>query len=213
MAKRKTYSIRMPDGNDYEIPIFVAVFGITRYAEVLEAYNNGYAILCVMSSSNYRRVGTLYQYSGGQFTFRVYYQGLYYYYALLNSSGTWDGLYGSYGMLGNIDGNGDCTTNAVIEPGDRIMINDESASRIKNSSITFGDDPDQYLANDGTWQTVPAAGDANVQPDWNESDASSDAFIKNKPTIPTVPTKVSDLQNDSGFLTLADLPVWNGGVT
>lgn len=31
--------------------------------------------------------------------------------------------------------------------------------------------------------------------------------------IPTVPTKTSELTNDSGFLTLATLPVYNGGVT
>ena len=30
--------------------------------------------------------------------------------------------------------------------------------------------------------------------------------------IPTVPTKVSDLSNDSGFLTLSTLPKYNGGV-
>lgn len=30
--------------------------------------------------------------------------------------------------------------------------------------------------------------------------------------IPTVPTKTSELQNDSGFLTLATLPIYNGGV-
>ena len=38
----------------------------------------------------------------------------------------------------------------------------------------------------------------NVQSDWNETDNTSDSFIKNKPSIPT---KTSDLQNDSGFLT------------
>lgn len=31
--------------------------------------------------------------------------------------------------------------------------------------------------------------------------------------IPTVPTKTSELTNDSGFLTLATLPIYNGGVT
>lgn len=31
--------------------------------------------------------------------------------------------------------------------------------------------------------------------------------------IPSVPTKTSDLTNDSGFLTLATLPIYNGGVT
>lgn len=40
-------------------------------------------------------------------------------------------------------------------------------------------------------------GDANVQSDWNVTDTSSDAYIKNKPTIPT---KTSQLTNDKGYL-------------
>lgn len=31
-------------------------------------------------------------------------------------------------------------------------------------------------------------------------------------TIPTVPTNVSDFNNDAGYLTLATLPIWDGGV-
>lgn len=34
----------------------------------------------------------------------------------------------------------------------------------------------------------------------------------NAPSV-TVPTKTSDLTNDSGFITLADLPIYNGGVS
>ena len=45
---------------------------------------------------------------------------------------------------------------------------------------------------------APSNAEANVQSDWNVADSSSDAYIKNKPTIPT---KVSDLTNDSNFLT------------
>lgn len=78
---------------------------------------------------------------------------------------------------------------------------------------------------------IAAGAEVNVQSDWNVADTSSDAFIKNKPTIPTVnngtltiqkngtniqtftanssknvtanitvPTKTSDLTNDSGFI-------------
>ncbi len=42
---------------------------------------------------------------------------------------------------------------------------------------------------------APADAEANVQADWNESNSSSDAFIKNKPTIPpavTVDIALSD---------------------
>ena len=75
---------------------------------------------------------------------------------------------------GNITNGGDITTNVTIASGDRIVINDESASKINNSSITFGSSTTQYLANNGTWQNIP-----------------------------TVPTKTSDLTNDSGYLTSA----------
>ena len=45
---------------------------------------------------------------------------------------------------------------------------------------------------------IAAGAEVNVQPDWNVTSTSSDAFIKNKPTIPT---RTSQLTNDSGFLT------------
>ena len=55
---------------------------------------------------------------------------------------------------------------------------------------------------------APSNAEANVQADWNETNTTSDAYIKNKPTnlattddIPTVPTKTSQLTNDSGYIT------------
>ena len=44
---------------------------------------------------------------------------------------------------------------------------------------------------------IAAGAEVNVQSDWNETDNSSDTYIANKPTIPT---KVSDLANDTGFV-------------
>ena len=46
--------------------------------------------------------------------------------------------------------------------------------------------------------SIPAA---QIQSDWNQSDNSSVDFIKNKPTIPTVPTNVSAFTNDAGYTT------------
>lgn len=63
---------------------------------------------------------------------------------------------------GNITDAGDITTNATIASGDRLVINDESASKLTNSSITFGTSTTQFLANNGTWQT-PAGGVTDVQ--------------------------------------------------
>lgn len=48
----------------------------------------------------------------------------------------------------------------------------------------------QTLLGDGD---ITVGGEDNVQSDWNVTNSSSDAYIKNKPTIPT---KVSDLEND-----------------
>lgn len=45
---------------------------------------------------------------------------------------------------------------------------------------------------------IAAGAEVNVQPDWNQNNNTSDDFIKNKPSIPT---KVSDLINDSGYIT------------
>lgn len=45
---------------------------------------------------------------------------------------------------------------------------------------------------------VEAGAEKNVQSNWNETSTTSDAYIQNKPSIPS---KVSDLTNDSGYLT------------
>ena len=45
---------------------------------------------------------------------------------------------------------------------------------------------------------ISEGAEVNVQSDWNETDTTSDAYIANKPAIPS---KTSDITNDSGFLT------------
>lgn len=49
--------------------------------------------------------------------------------------------------------------------------------------------------------SAQGGGTAQVQSDWNQSDSAAVDFIKNKPTIPTVPTNVSAFNNDAGYLT------------
>jgi len=44
---------------------------------------------------------------------------------------------------------------------------------------------------------IATGAEVNVQSDWNVTSSTSDAYIKNKPTIPT---KVSQLSNDSNFV-------------
>lgn len=57
---------------------------------------------------------------------------------------------------------------------------------------------------------IAIGAEVNVQSDWNITDNSSDAFIKNKPAIPT---KTSDITNDSGFITSAALPTKTSDLT
>lgn len=49
--------------------------------------------------------------------------------------------------------------------------------------------------------TIQGGSGSQVQSDWNQTDSTADDFIKNKPTIPTVPTNVSAFTNDAGYLT------------
>jgi len=105
-----------------------------------------------------------------------------------------------------------------------------STNKLSADLISDGTTNKAYTATEKTKLNGIAAGaEVNVQSDWNVVDSSSDAFIKNKPTIGngtltiwqnqtskgtftanqnsasditiTVPTKTSDLTNDSGFLT------------
>lgn len=47
---------------------------------------------------------------------------------------------------------------------------------------------------------IAPGAEVNVQSDWNISSVTSDAYIKNKPT------KLSDFENDTGFMTVDELP-------
>lgn len=49
--------------------------------------------------------------------------------------------------------------------------------------------------------SIASGAEVNVQADWNETDNTSDSYIQNKPTIPTVPTNVSAFTNDVGYTT------------
>ena len=53
-------------------------------------------------------------------------------------------------------------------------------------------DGTKVLYGDSTWKDAPSGvgggtGEANVQANWSETDNTSDAFIRNKPTIPAAP--------------------------
>ena len=61
---------------------------------------------------------------------------------------------------------------------------------------------DDFYTIDATTLLMPViSGGGGVQSDWNESDSTDDAYIKNKPSIPT---KTTDLTNDSNFVSDSD---------
>lgn len=92
-----------------------------------------------------------------------------------------------------------------------IAYNDGKILSIVNGAITWIDSPaipptnghsGKFLTNNGispSWEFLPF-----FQANWLESDIYSEEFIKNKPDIPN---STSDLINDSGFITLGDVPV------
>lgn len=76
---------------------------------------------------------------------------------------------------GNITNAGDITATATIASGDRLVINDESASKVTNSSITFGTDTTKFLRNDGTWATA-GGGTASTITENTEFNISGTSF-------------------------------------
>lgn len=78
------------------------------------------------------------------------------------------------------------------------MIKDNMVQKEANKGLSSND----YTTEEKNKLSGIATGaQANVQSDWNATDG--DAFIKNKPTIPS---KTSELSNDSGYITGSDIP-------
>ena len=57
--------------------------------------------------------------------------------------------------------------------------------------------------------SATGGGGTQVQSDWNQSDSSAVDYIKNKPTIPTVPTTVSSFTNDAHYVPSSDNTIQN----
>ena len=70
-----------------------------------------------------------------------------------------------------------------------------------NGTIGYDGNEEKFYIYDSPnaeWRQIDqAGGTGGVQSNWNETDTSNLAYIQNKPTIPT---KVSDLTNDRGFV-------------
>lgn len=134
---------------------------------------------------------------------------------------TFDGDYNSLSNLPTIPSISGLATKNYVDTtvgsvGDEI-------EELKSSSHTHANKAvlDKITDSDGTLLYNGAElGGASVQSDWSITDTESKAFIKNKPTLatvatsgkysdltgkPTVPTKTSELTNDSDFATTDQL--------
>ena len=70
---------------------------------------------------------------------------------------------------------------------------------IENKTFRFDSKDGFVLIGDGS--SGGGGSLEQVQADWNQSDSSMVDYIKNKPTIPVIPTDVSSFNNDVGYLT------------
>lgn len=68
---------------------------------------------------------------------------------------------------------------------------------------------DYTTAEKNKLEGIAAGAEVNIQSDWNVTDTTNEAFIKNKPTIPT---KTSQLTNDSGYKT-TDSNTWKANTS
>lgn len=81
------------------------------------------------------------------------------------------------------------------------IVNDPTAS---GTSTTFIDTISQDVNGKitVTKKNIPSIGEMNVQSDWSETDTNSDAYIKNKPTIPTNTSQLTN--NNQTFIGRTD---------
>ena len=113
--------------------------------------------------------------------------------------------------VGTTNVQADTTTDTLtLTAGDNITLTPDAT----NDSITIAATDTTYSNATTSVAGLMSSGDktklngiatgaeVNVQANWNETSSSSDAYIKNKPTIPSA---VSQLTNDSGYQTASDV--------
>lgn len=109
------------------------------------------------------------------------------------------------------------------------VFNASPAKNITSQDITNWNNKSTFSGSYNDLTDKPTIPAAQIQSDWNQSDNTAKDYIKNKPSIPaaqvnsdwnansgvaqilnkpTIPSKTSDLQNDSGFLTTESEPLF-----
>lgn len=76
---------------------------------------------------------------------------------------------------------------------DLTAIVDDKVDKVSGKELSTNDFTNEYK---NKLDSVSSCAQVNVQSDWNSTNADSDDYIKNKPSIPS---KLSDLENDTGF--------------
>lgn len=93
------------------------------------------------------------------------------------------------------------STNKFVTASDKTTWNGKQDTLVSGTNI-------KTINNEsilGSGNITIQGGGTQVQADWNQSDTTAVDYIKNKPTIPTVPTNVSSFTNDAGYITSAAL--------
>lgn len=141
--------------------VFIATYNQTTYSDTKTAYDAGKLIFGVWSDTACGKLilpltrfasGAFFQfeskYLGGRSEGRTLY--------LKPTGWTSESYYGDK-----------VYRSATIESGDTFIIKDSNDSGVmKYTTLTFGTSTSQYLANDGTWQSVPTTLPASDVSDW-----------------------------------------------
>ena len=169
--KDGTTTANVYDGSGGGASAFIAEYGVTTYADVKDAYDEDAIIICAVDDSGNTVICQLAYYDDENEAF---------YFSQPQSDGAyWAGI----------------LSDDTWVDGYFLFASTDTATQLRDGLMTALDK--QKL--DG----VASGAEVNVNADWNA--ASGDAQILNKPTIPS---KTSDLNNDSGFITAETDPIF-----
>lgn len=80
---------------------------------------------------------------------------------------------------------------------EKLLPNSVITEAKKTLQVSESSTDKEYPTAKAVWNALSGN---QTQADWNETDETSSSYIKNKPEIEAIPTKLSQLQNDSGFV-------------